>query len=979
MTKLKKITLSNIRRFKENVSIDISEGATILLAPNGTGKTSVFEAIELALTGKIKRLGDPPKPVIRHNVSEAKIRLDFNDNKACEVEFVKTRKVKTIQEYPELFTKCTKEDLPFLLRLTHILDQSSRNWLVQQNAEGAAYQLDKLAIGQDASLVNSKIIGLKGALRKNIERTESQFRIVESEILAWAQLLKDRDNLKDQLPVKFEQKEDLVGALLKKHDIKGINTNSDISIIKTVIDQIQNKLQQEKSNTETRLLKLKDLSGLVNSYASSYQAYQFNSQDLLNLNNELKVTQDEKSKLQTEISELETRSIGIVEELKICQANIDLLLAHQQNETELNSIVQNLDLLSEKGNALASEKKSLDERLTEKQEIHNVYKLYLAKLQKLTETRVLLSQKKADLSLWNNLAEQRTFIERDNQDLLNKVKVSDNAVVEATNAFNIAETNLKNAEFVFQSTQQAVDGLKSAVLSISIHLPKDATECPVCSTEFKAYELHNRISANISNLETNVLPAKNNLEDCSKALVAAREFKSTKVNEFENWANRQKQTQKQLESTVKSMDDLLNKLSAANIIDAENQLIAEEKNIDAEANNLESEANSFLNIPSIEEIESNLNNIKDIRTKIEENEQQVNGFKLKQSQLAVAQDIQRQRIKEWDIATLTQTIEKLNQNIELLAIQRKTLQKQKMTKDKELASKENLISVRNQTIRQQAENLNHVKNVWLQDGFENEPNLELLQNTITSINSTLEKNEAQFMELNSISAGLSNLESVERHSRVEKEIVNKINGMDEASYAQNLTIRFERERDKLNSAKKKGEAINVFSQNLTSEIDTMNSHLKSINPYWQKILQRLIVDPKFVGTSLNPYQFRRKNKVGVNVQLNDEAFNVTEVASEAQITDLQLSFLLSMAQLYQWSPWKALLLDDPTQHHDLVHASAIFDLLRDYIVDYGFQIIVATHDTVQANYFLRKLRNDGIKANIYNLRATEFGVDAIPG
>jgi ATPase subunit of ABC transporter with duplicated ATPase domains len=106
---------------------------------------------------------------------------------------------------------------------------------------------------------------------------------------------------------------------------------------------------------------------------------------------------------------------------------------------------------------------------------------------------------------------------------------------------------------------------------------------------------------------------------------------------------------------------------------------------------------------------------------------------------------------------------------------------------------------------------------------------------------------------------------------------------------------------------------------------------------------------------------------------------VPDVASEAQLTDLQLTFLLSMAMSHQWSPWKALLLDDPTQHHDLVHASAVFDLLRDYIVDHQFQVVIATHDALQARYFLRKLQNDGIEAKIWTLAPTENGVTAEAG
>ena len=81
-----------------------------------------------------------------------------------------------------------------------------------------------------------------------------------------------------------------------------------------------------------------------------------------------------------------------------------------------------------------------------------------------------------------------------------------------------------------------------------------------------------------------------------------------------------------------------------------------------------------------------------------------------------------------------------------------------------------------------------------------------------------------------------------------------------------------------------------------------------------------------------------------------------------------------MANKYNWTPWKALLLDDPMQHHDLVHTSSIIDILRDYILDFGYQVMLSTHDMLQADYFARKFKNDGIRCKIYQLVPGEGGV-----
>ncbi|MFH1128134.1 MAG: AAA family ATPase [Candidatus Omnitrophota bacterium] len=89
MKHIEKITISNARRFAENVEIDFGAGATIILATNGTGKTTIFEAIELALIGKVKRLENSPDAIIRKESSEMSARLNFSEGKYCQVDYAK--------------------------------------------------------------------------------------------------------------------------------------------------------------------------------------------------------------------------------------------------------------------------------------------------------------------------------------------------------------------------------------------------------------------------------------------------------------------------------------------------------------------------------------------------------------------------------------------------------------------------------------------------------------------------------------------------------------------------------------------------------------------------------------------------------------------------------------------------------------------------------------------------------------------------
>lgn len=65
MKQLKSITLSNIRRFSADTTIELSQWRNNLAGPQRHRKDGIFEAIELGLTGKILRLGDNLLPIIR--------------------------------------------------------------------------------------------------------------------------------------------------------------------------------------------------------------------------------------------------------------------------------------------------------------------------------------------------------------------------------------------------------------------------------------------------------------------------------------------------------------------------------------------------------------------------------------------------------------------------------------------------------------------------------------------------------------------------------------------------------------------------------------------------------------------------------------------------------------------------------------------------------------------------------------------------
>lgn len=82
--------------------------------------------------------------------------------------------------------------------------------------------------------------------------------------------------------------------------------------------------------------------------------------------------------------------------------------------------------------------------------------------------------------------------------------------------------------------------------------------------------------------------------------------------------------------------------------------------------------------------------------------------------------------------------------------------------------------------------------------------------------------------------------------------------------------------------------------------------------------------------------------------------------SEGQASALGLSVLLGASTVYRWSAWRALLLDDPLQNTDLIHAAAFGDVIRSLMQDKCYQVILSTHNPDEADFLLRKVRRAGL-------------------
>ena len=97
--------------------------------------------------------------------------------------------------------------------------------------------------------------------------------------------------------------------------------------------------------------------------------------------------------------------------------------------------------------------------------------------------------------------------------------------------------------------------------------------------------------------------------------------------------------------------------------------------------------------------------------------------------------------------------------------------------------------------------------------------------------------------------------------------------------------------------------------------------------------------------------------------------------SDGQIAIQGLATLFAASVEYRWCNWSTLILDDPLQSSDLIHASAFIDIIRGLVREMGYQIFISSHDIDEADFIARKCERSGIRVARCHLEGP--GVDGV--
>ncbi|MEN4701120.1 chromosome segregation protein SMC [Ewingella americana] len=987
MKQLKSITLSNIRRYGADTKIELSGGATILLAPNGTGKTAFFEAIEFSLTGNISRLGENLSPIIRDSQTVAKVILDFGDVRAS-AQVSNEGDVERTGDLSSLFPDTNPEDIPFLLRLTHLLDQREAQWLVKADAKVAGAQLARLPIGKDGTLVSNALGGIRRVLTEKLKQAKGALEALEAEFAEWQSLILDRDQAASQSQGALRSKENIAESI---SDIAR-NTQSaeqlpvgllvppvGISNLETMHDALEQTVQAKLSRLREQIAALTEVDGLIGRFVSE----QARSEQL---GNALITAKEELTQKQQERSQLVDKKDKFQEKLVTAEAERDLII---QQLNRLNSEARTKEAFEQRKLDLASADKALDDAQSLASTLRHAYE----GSEQLRIEHDLISKQRKSLQLVDSeLLAAHQLIKRW-EDILQHIatitdSVSDEEIQErvlqerlhtANSLKASAETDELSVKQFHETLTSTADSIRQSVASIAAHLPEDRGDCPLCGVEHGAVVLHERITKSLEAIDPKVIEAEQRVKTASDHLRKCTETVTHAETELKTCQSKIVELRGDI---VRSVADI-NQLKTNILLDGDTVQLAkasiqrrEESNVSAKQQLDEKQLN-LAPLPTPEILEASKNAYQTATRELDTARQNRAGAlaSLEQTTAALAA-ITADALPSKTLADLST---EQNKNTIQLSELKSQIGAEQSALDRQnipLTEANNKISGLEKQITDAQAQLSSIRYSWRQLSFPGEPALEVASSKEIQLQSSVADLSRHSEQLQTLKIEIGTWSKLEQ-TRLAQGLIDRRRGTSsEQEFATSLSQRIDNERASQMQLLQLSEAMETLNRCLSAEISNVQKHVLSVVPRWQALLKRVVREPRFTGTSLGFRSIYRKEHAEVSVPLHGESVPVPAIASEAQLTDLQLTFLLSMALEHQWSSWRCLLLDDPTQHHDLVHAASVFDLLRDYIVDHGFQVVIATHDALQARYFMRKLQNDGIDARLWSLIPTPEGVKA---
>lgn len=1010
---LKHIALRQFRSFATlDLDLPAEPGVLIVYGSNGLGKSSLFDAIEWALSDQIDHFRDangvnkPGTYLCRWREGEpgpTSTTLTFSEGSTIERSLLSAKSSKSdlSGNVPDItaFLRAPAwqqqiSELRRYLLLTHFLGQSTLSRLTYRKS---SERFDILREAAQSTAIEATANALHGqgytkvvrAYATQIETLESDARnlgnLLEQEAALWAEAqisgAIDEATAVDEIRRIAEQ--------LARAEIEDQITPSTVRVkIELTIERLQatvDRIEQDCLIADAKLDDARRLHGerqRVLADSAEVEASRAATQMRLDaLARELLQAQTLQSDCRRDVATIQdavagaTTAVSRLRALRDVRALVARLAIEHRDSGAARAAAEIAKVLAERDVTLAERRRQILQRVNGEigqcdEEIDSL-RASIA----MVDQAIAFEARIRDQS--NDLAQ----LEASNPGIDRAVQFAEKTAIEATESVS-AQTR------VVESFRETVDAMSSAIASIAAHLPADTCDCPLCASHFDSASI---LQARVSNAAQHLAPALVAQEEALSSLSAARDARVAELGNLRVSQSAIRAARLTLDTEREQWVRLLARLDGGSLDQSETLTVRRNRLDKAVA---ATSARRYRKVrwqthPALGGQASTIEHSSAIRAR-DTAQRALESATRASADLAAALDRSRTDESNANSAVgadreispdrlpeiLQQTEATLRSAQEKFATQTRTLADADTAfaalEAEQAGLRARLVEIGSRKIALD-QTQQRIGDDWLAlQQFGSALDLAPVQNLerrIAASRLAVKEATAQLVRLREGRLAWARQLS---HRAVLQQIGEQIDGPPNAARDELLriaTLRRTRKAAEAEAVRQVKEIAKTAGADISAELEDFNSeYIKPLGFLMSRINQAILCDPR-VGIDLHV----KKKKIEQSATKGGEVpkavgeIDPILVHSEGQMAALAVSMLCAANLTFPWSRWKALVLDDPLQHNDSIHAAAFADLMGNLVKAEGYQILLSTHDVAQAEFLQRKFRSRRIPCTTLNL------------
>lgn len=978
----------------------------LLTGPNGLGKTTLFEAIEWGLTGTVRRLDTltggktDPRDLARRDegVDSFRVEISFRDSEGLETLVTRTQLVPPKGNPPEAIGtdvsmvaallrsgeerwNVTGRNVADYLHLTHLHAQVAFLRLVTSSAKDRWVRVSPLAGADRFDRVRSNLTNTKAALTELRRRHEEGLAEAVARRERWQGLLRRVAELQESVAAirdavspdqVVRELRELVKSLHLRTPGGDESAQSETGDALRAIQGARAAVEAHRTHLDGAIDRLSRLRTLPRRCMDLQAQHERARSQRATVEGEAAVQEERLASAASRAKAADQASQAAEERLQRAVKVRDTFVRAAQDREALGAAEHELSLAEEalkeamsalsdaeraeleSRQALARHDGVLKERNRVREEVDAVDRARAALEEKATLDQTLVAEEGRRSTLADALRTARAAEGRVRQEL------------------EASEAAVRNAESASEVRKAASARLQQAVAWIAEQLTDEDSSCPVCSSRFEAGRLRSMAHDALSRLDPHLAAAERMLEEAREQ----REVVQRRLRTAQQDSRRMQAELDAVEGNLKQLGARIESLSATPLFPA---LRAEEAAQQLEelrsakialAQQVDATLAHGEPIASIRKAVTDRAALAAERARFVETARALRSaryskaatirarmaqFATEHPALAAAGQLE----SAVDAAALEASM--AADAAEVTRTERASADGSKEAAQNSVASVRERVKMLLQEEAEVDDTLGSVRKQWAAAGLPETISESLLDEKLEQAAISRQACLAALAGVERLATGLARWQDANDLHALEQEIQDEIGVTDRDGHARELADAEARTRRDCEAAERARQAADELGdrlQRVTAEFG--DRAVKPFSRLFQRYLRALVHDERFHSIAVSYEAAARSAGLRFKVGLGGSDTEAEFILSEGQLGDVSLAAMLAASSTFPWSRWRALLLDDPTQYNDLIHATALFDVLRNLVLMEDYQVFVSAHDTGQAAFFRQKLVSLGI-------------------